>query len=142
MPKNNVVKFPAKRHSESHNAGVCGPSQPVWRSRFLQGSRWLARRLIVALARKALLLVALAIFVTAWLARLGFGILSLGFLGKLWLHWGTPSAWTPALELCGSLLIFCAASALLAWFKTMAPATPAPVLRLSLLDRLLLLSRR
>jgi hypothetical protein len=104
--------------------------------------RRLLRHLIASASRKALFVVVIAVFVAAWLGRLMFGVLSLGFLGKLWLHWGTSSAWLPAKEFGGSLLIFCLLSALLAWVKPAARANPAPVVRLSLWDRLLLVSLR
>jgi hypothetical protein len=73
---------------------------------------------------------------------LAFGVLTLGFLGKLWLHWGMSSAWVPAMEFGCSLLIFSLLSALLSWFKRAAPSTPVTVVRLSLWDRLLLVSRQ
>ena len=142
MQRGNVVPFPvANPISDGRTPGDPGKIRSVshrsisWLRRFL-------RNLMVAAAWKAVCLVAIAVVVCSWLGRLMFGVLSLGFLGKLWLHWGTKSAWVSAMELGASLLIFCVLSALLAWLKRASPATPAPVARLSLWDRLLLVSRR
>ena len=142
MPRSNVVLFPvAKSATIGRSASRLGKASPM-SYRSMSWLRQLVRHLIASVNRKALFVVVIAVFVAAWLGRLIFGVLSLGFLGKLWLHWNTSSAWVPALEFGGSLLIFSLLSALLAWFKSAAPSTPAPVVRLSLWDRLLLVSRR
>lgn len=143
MRENNVVTFPRTRPF-SKRQDVKG------RNRTKSASRWLInaihkslRWLIMAAAWKLLCGLIGALLIAAWLGRLMFGILSLGFLGKLCLRWGSSSVWGPAAEFAASLLIFCVLSALLAWVKSLAPADPvAPVVRLSLADRLLLLSRR
>jgi len=142
MSRSNVVPFPvAKSLSEGRRSA--NPTKGGSNSyRSMSRLRRLLRHLIASASRKALFVVVIAVFVAAWLGRLMFGVLSLGFLGKLWLHWGTSSAWLPAKEFGGSLLIFCLLSALLAWVKPAARANPAPVVRLSLWDRLLLVSRR
>ncbi len=78
----------------------------------------------------------------AWLGKIVFGVLSLGFLGKLWLHWGHASAWTPAFEFGLSFAIFYILSTVTAWANSFRPHAPVQVVRLSLWDRLLLASRR
>lgn len=81
------------------------------------------------------------------MARLGclmFAVLSLGFAGKLWLHWGQTSVWTPVFEFTASFLIFCGLSVLLGIVTAgqRSATQVVPVARLSWLDRLLLVSRR
>jgi len=142
MPRSNVVLFPvAKSATLGRSASRLGKASPM-SYRSTSWPRRILRHLITLATRQALFVVVIAAFVAAWLGRLIFGVLSLGFLGKLWLHWGTSSAWVPAMEFGGSLLTFLLLSRLLAWVKQSAPATPTPVVRLSLWDRLLLVSRR
>ena len=142
MHRSNVVLFPvAKSVPEGRTSSSLSRASPESNRSFLWPRRIL-RHLITSATQQVLFVVIIAVFVAAWLGRLMFGFLSLGFLGKLWLHWGKSSAWVPAMEFGGSLLIFCLLSALLAWVKQAAPPTPAPVVRLSLWDRLLLVSRR
>ena len=142
MPRSNVVPFPVAKSLSKGRRSETPCKGGAYSYRSVTWPRRILRHLITSATRQALFVVVIAAFVSAWLGRLIFGVLSLGFLGKLWLHWGTSSAWVPAMEFGGSLLTFLLLSRLLAWVKQSAPATPTPVVRLSLLDRLLLVSRR
>lgn len=103
----------------------------------LRGLSWLIRACAVWILR---ILLALAI-VAARIGSLMFALLSLGFAGKCWLHWGQPSVWTPVAEFTASFLIFCLLAGLLSLLPSQSQTLPMPV-RLSWLDRLLLVTRR
>lgn len=142
MPRSNVVPFPVAKSPSKGRRSETPRKGGSYSYRSMSWPRRILRHLITSATRQALFVMVIAVFVATWLGRLIFGVLSLGFLGKLWLHWGTSSAWVPALEFGGSLLIFSLLSALLAWFKQSAPPNHISVVRLSLWDRLLLVSRR
>ena len=143
MRENNVVTFPGARPLDGGTGFTTRNRSKSLARRLIRGIRRGLRGLIVAAAWKVLCGLMAVLLIAAWLGRLMYGILSLGFFGKLCLHWGSSSVWGPAAEFAASVLIFCVLSALLAWVKSLAPADPiVPVVRLSLADRLLLLSRR
>lgn len=136
--KDNVLSFPGCRQPVAPRSRLRPES--VWfrgLKAVLRGLRWLLRACVVWILR---IVLALAI-VAARLGSLMFGLLSLGFAGKCWLHWGQPSVWTPVAEFTASFLIFCLLAGLLGQLPSQSQAPPALV-RLSWLDRLLLVTRR
>ena len=142
MSTDNLLTFPRsprEREIRLRKRHAASASPPPPRFSLL---RRIARRLIAATGWAALWVILAAALLAAWLGRILFGVLSLGFLGKLWLHWGQPSVWVPALEFGLSFTIFCVLSVFTVWASPPRAKTPVQVVRLSLWDRLLLAPRR
>jgi len=136
--KDNVLSFPGCPKRVAPRTRLW--SESLWLRALkavLRGVGWLIRACAVCILR---IVLALAI-VAARIGSLMFALLSLGFAGKCWLHWGQPSVWTPVAEFTASFLIFCLLAGLLSQLPSQSQAPPTPM-RLSWLDRLLLVTRR
>jgi hypothetical protein len=136
-----VLKFPGpSKHGRPSGFVQSGHVQGRG-NRFVNWLKRSVRSFLLKLLRLLLALILSAALIAAQVTRMCFGILAIGFAGKVYVHWGQPPVSTPILEFGASLLIFVVLTALLSLVSP-AKRVEARQIRLSWFDRALLMSRR